>query len=49
MAYNFGFSASELSRIAKIVRQHEAELSKAWHDYFKRTNEDGDGPKRQGH
>ena len=29
MAYNYGFSETELNRIAGIVRKHEAELSKA--------------------
>jgi Domain of unknown function (DUF4160) len=41
MAYNYGFSETELNRIADIARKHEAELSKAWHDYFKRS--DGNG------
>ena len=33
-AYNYGFASAELNRIAGLVRQHEAELVKAWHDYF---------------
>jgi len=41
LAYNYGFSETELNRIADIARKHEAELSKAWHDYFKRS--DGSG------
>lgn len=34
-AYNYGFGATELNRIERLVREHEAELVKAWHDYFK--------------
>jgi hypothetical protein len=43
MAYNYGFSESELNRIADIARKHEAEVSKAWHDYFKRSDCNGGG------
>jgi uncharacterized protein DUF4160 len=43
MAYNYGFSQAELKRIADIARKHEAELSKAWHDYFKRSDGNGSG------
>jgi Domain of unknown function (DUF4160) len=32
--YNYGFTATELNRIAAIVRKNEAALLKAWHDYF---------------
>jgi hypothetical protein len=49
MAYNYGFSDTELNRIAGIVRKHEAALSKAWHDYFKRRNGIGGGPERSRH
>lgn len=38
VAYNYGFSEIELHRIQGIVRQHEAELLRAWHDYFKPGN-----------
>jgi hypothetical protein len=34
-AYNYGFAAHELTRIEGLVRDHEAELLKAWHEYFK--------------
>jgi Domain of unknown function (DUF4160) len=34
MECNYGFTPTELNRITAIVRQHEAELLKAWHDYF---------------
>jgi len=33
-AYNSGFAPVELNRIESLVRQHEADLVKAWHDYF---------------
>ncbi|MBI4476420.1 MAG: DUF4160 domain-containing protein [Acidobacteria bacterium] len=34
-AYNDGFGKNELRRIERLVRQHETELLKAWHEYFK--------------
>jgi len=46
MAYNYGFSDTELNRIADIARKHEAELSKAWHDYFKRSDDNDGGSER---
>ena len=49
MAYNYGFSETELNRIAGIVRKHERVLSKVWHDYFKRRNGNGDGQERSSH
>jgi hypothetical protein len=33
--YNYGFAPSELNRIESLVREHEANLVKAWHEYFK--------------
>jgi hypothetical protein len=49
MAYNHGFSQTELNRIAAIVRKHEAALSKAWHEYFKRRNGNSGGQERSDH
>ena len=49
MAYNFGFSQTELNRIAALVQEHETALSKAWHEYFKRRNGNGGGKERSGH
>ena len=49
MAYHYGFSATELNRIAAIVRKHETALSKAWHEYFKPGNGNGSGEERPGH
>ena len=49
MAYNYGFSQTELNRIAAIVRKHEAALSKAWHEYFKRRDGNSGGQERSGH
>lgn len=49
MAYNYGFRETELKGIADIVRKHEAALSKAWPDYFKRRNGNGGGQERSGH
>ena len=45
-AYNYGFKAAELNRIAAITRDHEAALAKAWHDYFTRSNGNGGGSRR---
>ncbi len=33
--YNLGFAPTELNKVASAVREHEAELLQAWHDYFK--------------
>ena len=49
MAYNYRFNQTELKRIAAIVRKHEAALSKAWHEYFKRRNGHGGSQERSGH
>jgi hypothetical protein len=38
LEYNYGFTPTELNRITAIVREHEAELLKAWHDYFNRSD-----------
>ena len=35
LTYNFGFSPSELSKVEAWVRQHEAALIEAWHEYFR--------------
>jgi len=34
LAYNHGFSANELNKVADLVRRYESELAKAWHEYF---------------
>jgi hypothetical protein len=34
-AYNIGFVPRELSRIEGLVREHKAQLMKAWDEYFK--------------
>ena len=31
---NRGFRAHELRRVTRLVRQHQATLLEAWHDYF---------------
>ena len=49
MEYNYGFSQTELNRISALVREHEAALSKAWNDYFKRRDGNGGGQGRSGH
>ena len=35
LEHNYGFASAELHKIAGLVRQHEAEFVKAWHEYFK--------------
>ena len=37
-AYNLGFAANELKRIEGLVHEHEAQLLKAWNEYFKSGN-----------
>ena len=41
-AYNYGFAAKELTRIESLVREHAADLLKAWHEYFKPNDRTGD-------
>jgi hypothetical protein len=35
LEHNHGFSPAELSKVAALVRKHEADLVEAWHGYFK--------------
>ena len=35
LAYKLGLSPSELSKVEALVRQHEAALIEAWHEYFR--------------
>jgi hypothetical protein len=49
LAYNYGYSVTELKRIIRIIQEHKAALAKAWHDYFKRSDRNGGGEKRSGH
>jgi hypothetical protein len=41
-AYNYGFAASELTRIEQLVQQHEAQLLRAWDEYFRPGDRSGD-------
>ena len=36
--HDHGFAPNELNKISVLVQQHQAELLKAWHDYFKSGN-----------
>ena len=38
LEYDFGFAPNELSKISELVQEHQAQLVKAWHDYFKSGN-----------
>lgn len=38
LEYNHGFAPTELNKVEGIVRDHEAQLIQAWHDYFKSGN-----------
>lgn len=46
LEYNLGFSTNELNKISALVQQHQAELVKAWHDYFKSGNGHRGGERR---
>lgn len=48
-AYNYGFSSTELTRIAAIVQVNEAALLKAWHEYFDRTTGSSGGQESSRH
>lgn len=41
-AHNYGFAANELTRIERLVRHHEAQLLRAWDEYFKPRDRGGD-------
>lgn len=43
LEYNQGFRQNELNKIETIVREHENELVRAWHEYFGVRNERRDG------
>ena len=32
--YNHGFTKVELATMAALVREHEAAIQRAWHEYF---------------
>ena len=49
VAYNRGFSPTELNKITALVREHQAQLVKAWHDYFKPGNRNGGSQTRPSH
>ena len=36
IAYNHGFSVSELIKVQELVRVNEATIQEAWHEYFDR-------------
>ena len=33
---SYGFSRQEISRIQKIIQEHQRQLMEAWNDYFSR-------------
>jgi hypothetical protein len=41
LEFNRGFAQNELSKIEGLVREHQAALLKAWHDFFKSGNGNG--------
>ena len=47
VAYNYGFSETELNRVAGLIQQNEELFAKAWHDYFK-SDGNGGGQERSG-
>ena len=34
LEYNHGFSPAELARVTALVREHESDIEKAWHEHF---------------
>lgn len=32
--YNHGFTKAELAKVTALVREHEAAIQRAWHEYF---------------
>jgi hypothetical protein len=38
MESNHGFAPTELNKVATLVQEHEADLVKAWHEYFNPGN-----------
>ena len=46
LEYNLGFATNELNKISALVQEHQAELVKAWHDYFKSGNGNGSSKAR---
>ena len=32
--YNHGFAKAELAKVTALVREHEAAIQRAWHEYF---------------
>jgi len=34
LEYNHGFPKTELAKVAGLVREHEAAIQRAWHEYF---------------
>lgn len=49
LEYNYGFVAAELRRIENIVRSHEAEFLKVWHEYFEPSKGHGKSQGRTRH
>lgn len=41
VAYNYGFSETELNRVVGLIQQNEELLVKAWNDYFKSDRNGG--------
>jgi hypothetical protein len=46
LEYNLGFAPNELNKVSALVHEHQAELLKAWHDYFKSSNGNRGSQKR---
>ena len=46
LEYNLGFASNERNKISALVQQHQAELLKAWNDYFKSGNGNRGGQAR---
>ena len=49
VVYNRGFGANELKKVLRLVEEHQPQLLKAWHEYFKSGNGNGGGETRPRH
>jgi hypothetical protein len=38
LEYNMGFAPPELNKVAALVQENQAELVRAWHEYFRPGN-----------
>jgi hypothetical protein len=49
LEHNDGFAQNELNKLLAVVRDHQAALLRAWHDFFGTGHGTGAGGKNSGH